>query len=74
MKNQENKNVNSENSLEKSENKIFEKFTVKDIVFMAIISAVKLIPFLTIYLAIFYFASNRNLTFTYQMAIRLSAL
>lgn len=42
MKNQENKNVNSENSLEKSENKIFEKFTVKDIVFMAIISAVAL--------------------------------
>lgn len=42
MKNQENKNVNSENSLKKSENKIFEKFTVKDIVFMAIISAVAL--------------------------------
>lgn len=42
MKNQENQNVNSENSLEKSKNKIFEKFTVKDIVFMAIISAVAL--------------------------------
>lgn len=42
MKNQKNQNVNSENSLEKSKNKIFEKFTVKDIVFMAIISAVAL--------------------------------
>lgn len=41
-------------------------------------TCLKLIPFLTIYLAIFsaifYFASNRNLTFTYQMAIRLSGV
>lgn len=41
-------------------------------------TCLKLIPFLLIYLAIFsaifYFASNRNLTFTYQMAVRLSGV
>lgn len=41
-------------------------------------TCLKLIPFLVIYLAIFsvifYFASNRNLTFVYQMAVRLSGV
>lgn len=41
-------------------------------------TCLKLIPFLAIYLVIFsiifYFASNRNLTFTYQMAVRLSGV
>lgn len=41
-------------------------------------TCLKLIPFLVIYLAIFsvifYFASSRNLTFVYQMAVRLSGV